>query len=196
MMDESQIIPGGSHFCRRWTRDGHSERVSWNNRCMVPSVNYYYIDFGFSALYNDPVTATSTDRRGQVQEAPELSKDGPYNPFKLDVYRLGFVFLQEAQVLYALRQTSRSESNYVLKAYPALYLFIPLCQKMILEDPELRLDASQSLSCFEEIVLGISPEQAIAPIRHNQEDRSVWRRETVPERIFQFIQSLLAPILF
>jgi serine/threonine protein kinase len=98
MMNETQIIPGGSHFCRPWSPDGLGKRVLWEDRCSVPHVDYYYIDFGFSSFYDDRDTATATDRRGQVQEAPELFKDVPYNPFKLDIYRLGFVFLQETQV--------------------------------------------------------------------------------------------------
>jgi hypothetical protein len=66
---------------------------------------------------------------------------------------------------------------------------------MMLEDPALRLDASQSLSYFEQIVLGISPEQVKVPIRHSQEDRSIWRRQTVSERVFRLIQSSIAAII-
>jgi hypothetical protein len=35
---------------------------------------------------------------GQVKTVPELSNLVPYNPFKTDVYQLGYTFLEVIQV--------------------------------------------------------------------------------------------------
>jgi hypothetical protein len=106
MMDE-QMILGGSHFCRPWTRDGNCP-VKWRHRCTIDSVRYFYIDFGEAATYADQDNAVAFGRKGQIKEVPEYSDDLTvgYNPFKKDVFCLGSTFLKVIQVtslLHSLR---------------------------------------------------------------------------------------------
>ena len=99
MMDESAVVPKGSHFVRPWTHDGCRNIISWRNRCAVAPIDYYYIDFGLSAQYhvgqND---ALSLGKYRQVKNVPEHSDIVPYNPFKADVYQLGYTILKVIQV--------------------------------------------------------------------------------------------------
>jgi serine/threonine protein kinase len=97
MMDESTVVPRGSHFCQPWTHDG-KESLTWRNRCTVPLVQYYYIDFGLSTWHQIGHNAVVLGRYGQVKTVPELSDTSPYNPFKADVYQLGCTLLEVIQV--------------------------------------------------------------------------------------------------
>ena len=62
-------------------------------------VHYHYIDFGLSANYaNGGRDALAIGMSGQVKTVPELSNVVPYNPFKTDVYQLGYTLLEVIQV--------------------------------------------------------------------------------------------------
>lgn len=100
MMDESAVIPGGTHFCRPWTHDGQQHIHTWCKRCIVASVNYYYIDFGLSSCHPGESlhNAVALGSLGQVKTVPELSDTVAYNPYKADVYQLGYTFLEVIQV--------------------------------------------------------------------------------------------------
>ena len=97
-MDEESVIPNRSHFCRPWTYDGLNRIKDWRDRCQV-AVNYYYIDFGLSDLYpNGSQNALAVGTSGQIKTVPELSNQVPYNPFKVDIYQLGYTFLTVIEV--------------------------------------------------------------------------------------------------
>jgi hypothetical protein len=99
MMDESRVIPKGSHFGRPDGHDGGFVNLTWRHRCSVAPVDYYYIDFGLSGWY--PMGKKTAARRGvvgQVKTVPELSDTVPYNPFEVDIYQLGHTILQVAEV--------------------------------------------------------------------------------------------------
>jgi hypothetical protein len=99
MMDESAVVPSGSHFCRPWTSDGSLQRISWRDRCTVTPTKYYYIDFGLSTWYRgDHPDIRVFGRSGQVKTVPELSETVLYDPSKVDVFRLGYTFLKVIEV--------------------------------------------------------------------------------------------------
>lgn len=99
MMDESRVIPKGSHFGRPESHDGTGYRLSWRHRCKVAPVSYFYIDFGLSTFWPDGHdTSTAVGVRGQLKRAPEFSGDVPYNLFKLDIYQLGYTIFEVATV--------------------------------------------------------------------------------------------------
>jgi hypothetical protein len=99
MMDESRVIPKGSHYARINSHDGVGYNLTWRHRCVVAPVDYYYIDFGLSASFPDgKETATNFGVVGQVKSVPELSDTVPYNPFQVDIYQLGFTILEVIEV--------------------------------------------------------------------------------------------------
>jgi hypothetical protein len=65
----------------------------------VAPVDYYYIDFGLSSWHpNSQDDAVSLGVIGQVKTVPKLSDTVPYNPFKVDIYQLGYTILEVIQV--------------------------------------------------------------------------------------------------
>jgi hypothetical protein len=99
MMDESRVVPKGSHFGCPWSHEGSGYDLTWCPRCSVAPVDYYYIDFGLSSWYpNGKETATSIGAVGQIKSVPELSDIVPYNPFQVDIYQLGYTILEVVEV--------------------------------------------------------------------------------------------------
>ncbi|KAJ7172959.1 kinase-like domain-containing protein [Mycena crocata] len=141
MMDETRVVPKGSHFIRDRTHRGHSRLFSWKNRCSVSPVDYHYIDLGLTFCF--PAGVDDARMRGYCgswrKEIPELSDTVPYNPFKVDICRLGLTVLE------------------VIKPYPALEIFVPLGQTMCDPDPSRRPTATTALHELDKLLAGIKP---------------------------------------
>jgi len=107
MMDETPVVPKGSHFARPYSHDGTDYNLTWQHRCRVAPFDYYYIDFGLSRWYPDGQdSALAIGVVGQVKTLPELSDTIPYNPFKVDIYQLGCTILEvNTQHLLYIRLT-------------------------------------------------------------------------------------------
>jgi hypothetical protein len=129
MMDESRVIPKGSHFGRPDGHDGGFVNLTWRHRCSVAPVDYYYIDFGLSGWYpRGKKTAARRGVVGQVKTVPELSDTVPYNPFEVDIYQLGHTILQVIEVRFMvvamamysciLLLTGVPRSSYVCASWP------------------------------------------------------------------------------
>lgn len=98
-MDETRVVPKRSHFCHPWTHDGVRANIMWRHRCTVAPVNYFYIDFGLSIWCSEGQEDTAAiGVFGQIKEVPELSDTVPYNPFKVDIYHLGYTILDIIKV--------------------------------------------------------------------------------------------------
>ncbi|KAJ7087951.1 kinase-like domain-containing protein [Mycena belliarum] len=139
MMEESRVVPKGSHFTDDKTHVGMYESFWWKERCSVGPVPYYYIDFGLSHHYPDGnAGALTIGRRRGFDEIPELSDTKPYNPFKVDIYQLGMTVLD------------------LVKTYPALDMFQPLGEKMCSKRPDDRPTPDEALQLFDGIVHGLS----------------------------------------
>lgn len=98
-MDESRVVPKGSHFARPDSHNGTWPNLTWRYRCKVAPVEYYYIDFGLASWW--PGGKGIAHRRGvcgQYKDAPELSHTVDYNPFPLDIYQLGKTILEVSRV--------------------------------------------------------------------------------------------------
>jgi serine/threonine protein kinase len=92
VIEESRLIPKGSHWCNPDSHSGFpGDFFSWKNRCSLrPAVQYYYIDFGLSKHFpggKESARITATLRTFPM--IPELSLTVPYNPFYVDVFQLG-----------------------------------------------------------------------------------------------------------
>ena len=108
MMDESRVVPAGSHFMRPYGHDGVNFNLTWKHRCTVAPVQYFYIDFGLSGWYpQGHESATAVGVAGQIKDLPEFSSSAPYNLFKLDIGQLGRTILRVIQV-------NNSSHNHVL----------------------------------------------------------------------------------
>jgi hypothetical protein len=63
-------------------------------------VKYYYVDYGISSYF-----APGSQRElvvgiaGRDQDVPELSKNVPYDPFKVDIFSIGNVLRGEFQAV-------------------------------------------------------------------------------------------------
>ncbi|KAF8217735.1 kinase-like domain-containing protein [Mycena galopus ATCC 62051] len=147
MMDESRVVPRGSHFCYPKTHDGYRGSFAWENRCSVGPVDYYYIDFGLSMYYpKGRDTALTTGTLRNFRTIPELSETVPYNPFKVDVFQLGLTMAN------------------VIKDYPDLHIFSPVANRMMSTNPSDRPEPAQSLQEFNSIVARFSPKKLGSPI--------------------------------
>ncbi|KAF8217734.1 kinase-like domain-containing protein [Mycena galopus ATCC 62051] len=147
LMDETRVVPRGSHFCYPKTHTGYFGVFSWENRCSVSPVDYYYIDFGLSMHYpagKDTASWTGTLRT--FPTIPELSRTVPCNPFKVDIFQLGLTMAN------------------VIKEYPALRAFRPVAKRMMRTNPSERPEPAQSLQEFNSIVERMSPDKLRAPI--------------------------------
>jgi hypothetical protein len=99
MVDESQVVPKGSHFVFPVSHDEINYNLCWRHRCTVTPVDYFYIDFGLSMWHQDGhENATAIGVIGQLKDIPELSATVPYNPFKLDICQLGRTILEVIEV--------------------------------------------------------------------------------------------------
>ncbi|KAJ7158155.1 kinase-like domain-containing protein [Mycena filopes] len=142
MMEESRVVPKGSHFIKTRSHDGTSDTFQWTNRCAVDALQYYYIDFGISVHFPEGTTNPSTTGllRG-FEEIPELSYTVPYNPFKVDAYQFGMMI------------------RTMIKTYPALATFRLLEEKMCSQIPDERPTPREALALLEEIARGMSKSQ-------------------------------------
>ncbi|KAJ6597799.1 hypothetical protein DFH09DRAFT_903879 [Mycena vulgaris] len=145
IMDEVRVVPKGSHFITERTHTGHSRLFSWNNRCSVSPVDYYYIDFGLTFYYPAGVNdATMVGYYGSWRKPiPELSATIPYNPFKVDVCRLGMT---------------------ILDPYPALEDLAPLGKIMCDPDPSRRPTPTEALAMLDSLRAGMRPGLLRKPI--------------------------------
>ncbi|RDB20053.1 hypothetical protein Hypma_013004 [Hypsizygus marmoreus] len=153
MLDASNIVPNGFHFIRRATEDG-VKPIKELERWSVRPVKYYFIDFELSTKY--PAGAThvmDVGFLGQDKSVPEMSLTVPYNPFKVDVYQLGNVFLG------------------IVDKYDDLEQFRPLCLAMTEQDPALRPSAAAALQQFEAVVRSLTTADL---------ERRIWFRHLDP----------------
>ncbi|KIM88362.1 hypothetical protein PILCRDRAFT_255096 [Piloderma croceum F 1598] len=162
MMDETRVVPKRSHFVRPYSHDGTDYNLTWHHRCRVAPVDYYYIDFGLSGWYpygHDSALAIGVC--GQIKTVPELSDMIPYNPFKVDIYQLGYTILE------------------VVSEYRDLQMFKPLAEAMMSAAPSDRPTASSALAQFETIA---------SSIKRRKLRIRIWRKnDTLLQRFLRYI---------
>ncbi|KDR84181.1 hypothetical protein GALMADRAFT_56099 [Galerina marginata CBS 339.88] len=99
MMDAKSIVPTGWHFVSHFCEPDGMTRISPLDR-KSHSVRYYFI--GFGSCYHIPPNQAPLvrDIGGNDDDVPELFTGKPYDPYKLDVYTLGNIFLKELYQKY------------------------------------------------------------------------------------------------
>ncbi|KAJ6621031.1 kinase-like domain-containing protein [Mycena sp. CBHHK59/15] len=139
MMDETRVVPAGSHFLRPRTHSGFIHLFRWNNRCSVGPVDYYYIDFGLSMHFpGGHATASTVGTLRTFPTIPELSKTESYNPFKVDVYQLGLTMQKSIETYWALSD------------------FRPVAAAMMNPNPQNRPTPAESLAQLNSIAARMS----------------------------------------
>ncbi|KAJ7445166.1 kinase-like domain-containing protein [Mycena galericulata] len=152
MMDESRVVPKGSHFSHDRTHTGFFGLFTWNNRCTVGPVDYYYIDFGLSLHFpNGKDTALYLATLRTFPTIPELSQTVPYNPFQVDIYQMGLTMHQ------------------LIDTYPDLDDFRPVADTMTVEDPKARPTPADALKHLRETAT------AMPPLKLSEQ---IWEKET------------------
>ncbi|KAF8217736.1 hypothetical protein K438DRAFT_1795553 [Mycena galopus ATCC 62051] len=151
IMDETRVVPHGSHVSYPKAHDGYRGVFSSENRCSVGPIDYYYIDFGLSRHYSKGKdTALMMGTLRTFPTIPELSETVPYNPFKVAVFQLG---LPMANVIK-----------------PALRVFYPVADRMMSTNPPDCPEPAQSLQEFNSIVNRMSPKKLRSPILGKEGD--------------------------
>jgi hypothetical protein len=181
MMDETHIVPKGSHFARPESHDGTHYNLTWRHRCTVAPVDYYYIDLGLSSWWpQGPEHAAILGISGQYKDVPELSRTVPYNPFKVDIYQLGRTILEVVKVSYGTQILLPLKTHISCnQKYPDLHMFCPLAHSMMCPNPNDRPTASATLEHLELIVSSMS--------RRSLRKR-IWRAEdTFSERLSRLL---------
>ena len=181
MMDETRVVPKGSHFVRPYSHDGTDYNLTWHHRCRVSPVDYYYIDFGLSGWYpygHDSALAMGVC--GQVKTVPELSDTIPYNPFKVDIYQMGYTILEVVSVsgMSSYKQP-HFDLQYDNQEYRDLQMFKPLAEAMMSAAPSDRPTASSALAQFESIA---------SSIKRRKLRTRIWRKsDTLLQRFLRYI---------
>ncbi|KAJ6554572.1 kinase-like domain-containing protein [Mycena capillaripes] len=157
VMDESRVIPNGSHFARPDTHTGFYGLFSWNNRCTVSPVQYFYIDFGLSLCYPEgKETAEVYGTLRTFPTIPELSNTVPYNPFMVDIFQLGLTIRK------------------LINTYPDLEDFRPVADAMTATNPKDRPTPEASLAHLRGIASAIEPSKLSAQIW--EKNTSLWKK--------------------
>ncbi|KAJ7128829.1 kinase-like domain-containing protein [Mycena crocata] len=147
MMDETLVVPAGSHFMMPRTHSGFPKLFRSNNRCAVGPVNYYYIDFGLSLYFpNGQATALTSDGLRNFEMIPEMSGTKPYNPFKVDIFQLGLVMQK------------------LIQTYAPLRHFAPVAAAMMAPNPQGRPAPRESLIHLKSIAAKMSSRAMDAPM--------------------------------
>ncbi|KAJ6554567.1 kinase-like domain-containing protein [Mycena capillaripes] len=157
VMDESRVIPNGSHFAQPDTHTGFYGLFSWNNRCTVSPVQYFYIDFGLSLYYpQGKDTAETCGSLRTFPTIPELSDTVPYNPFTVDIFQLGLTIRK------------------LINTYPDLEDFRPVADAMTATNPKDRPTPQASLAHLRDIASAIEPSKLSAQMW--EKNTSLWKK--------------------
>ncbi|KAL5513661.1 hypothetical protein ACEPAH_4060 [Sanghuangporus vaninii] len=138
MMDARDLFPDGVHPDPLWSALLHDRYVVARSlrRSDVKTVKYYFIDFGISSYFDDPLEprlVTGID--GRDQEVPELDLERPYDPFAVDVYTLGNTY-----------------NELFRQKYSNLGFLYPLVEQMTEKSPENRPTAEEALALFRKLL--------------------------------------------
>jgi hypothetical protein len=97
MMDGSGMYPEGFHPVRQHLDPSAKIEVVPMTRTMAKP-KYYLIDFDGSVWFPADMPGkfrTATGKHGADDEVPEMSQNGPYDPFKVDIFQFGNVLKKE-----------------------------------------------------------------------------------------------------
>ncbi|KAJ7199353.1 hypothetical protein B0H12DRAFT_1165383 [Mycena haematopus] len=156
MMDALRIIPRGWHFSAPWSHCGTKVGIKSKPRSAVGPIDYYVIDYGLAEKFFDvlPEDVLDVGRYGQDKTVPELSETVPYNPFKVDIYQLGYVIMK------------------LVETYEGLEIFRNLAENMTRKNPDERPTASECVKLFYDLMSTISEDTPVHMLASSDSDDS------------------------
>ena len=94
MIDPTGLFPKGFHPSQPELTADAKSKVKYIRRSDLKALpRYYFIDFGISSWFHpEERERLVLGTFGLDRDAPELSNEVPYDPFKLDVFVLGNMF--------------------------------------------------------------------------------------------------------
>ncbi|TRM61134.1 hypothetical protein BD626DRAFT_406224, partial [Schizophyllum amplum] len=134
MMNSDELLPGGFHFASPYCTPAGRYGLVFRDRAEVRPIQYFAVDMGLSSCLPSRRSLV-TGVFGQDRTVPELSWDIPYDPFKVDIYQLGQVILQD-----------------MVNVYNDLEFLRPLAAVMTHEDPLYRPDIDEAIAVFQKTV--------------------------------------------
>ncbi|TDL21677.1 hypothetical protein BD410DRAFT_724031 [Rickenella mellea] len=132
MHDGIQLYPDGVHPVSRRMNSAYTEYARTLRRADIPTIKYYFTDFGLSTHFKDPNQPRLV--RGDVaadRDVPEISNIVPYDPFRVDIFTLGNVYKKE-----------------FLDRYSNLEFIRPLVSEMMQRNPLERPTAEEARDRF------------------------------------------------
>ncbi|KAF8978552.1 kinase-like domain-containing protein [Cyathus striatus] len=135
MMDARPIFPNGWHFVADDCGPDGFRPLRPLHRTDNP-VRYFFIDFGLSHRYLPGESPYVLDAGGRDSEVPELTHEGPWDLYKIDVFTVGNMFYHDLLEVGYKRRFS---------VYCGLDFLQPLIKCMKHPDPQSRFNAKKSL---------------------------------------------------
>ncbi|KAH9973840.1 kinase-like domain-containing protein [Lactifluus volemus] len=129
LMDATHMFPLGFHPVKNLFLFDFSAPAPIISRRRA-GVKYYFIDYGISSYFpaEEPLPHRVVGLAGRDQDVPELSDKVSYDPFKVDIFTVGNVLLQE-----------------LCHKYSNLHFFRPLIMSMMQRNPDNRPSAEEAL---------------------------------------------------
>lgn len=154
MMSTDAIYPEGFHP-RRPTRtyDAKNYSKQMRRRDVASKIKYYFIDFGISSHFEDDTRhrmVTGID--GLDRDVPELHENIPYDPFSVDIFILGNVYMKK---FLQVRTTPKQNQHALTSAeqeFENVSFLKPLVDIMTAKEPSERPTAQGALDMFHIIV--------------------------------------------
>ncbi|TDL21672.1 hypothetical protein BD410DRAFT_723967 [Rickenella mellea] len=132
MHDGIQLYPDGVHPAAVGMNPTYTGYARTLRRADVPSIKYYFTDFGLSTHFKHPNQSRLV--LGGIaadEDVPELSNTIPYDPFRVDIFTLGNVYKKE-----------------FLKCYSNLEFLRLLVKEMTRRNPRKRPTAAEARDRF------------------------------------------------
>ncbi|TDL22815.1 hypothetical protein BD410DRAFT_747977, partial [Rickenella mellea] len=132
--DSKDLFPHGCHPQKN-SLNADCTWTSYPRKRSQAHIRYTFVDFGLSAWYeSEKERVPEVAPWGQDRSAPELSRDVPYDGFKLDVYCMGNLM-----------------RHWVEQTWHNMEYLRPLVEMMTRRGPKDRLSAADALAIFGKI---------------------------------------------
>ena len=174
MMDARPIYPQGWHFKANICAPDGVTFVTPLARIDHP-VRYYFIDYGVSHRFVPGQSHLVLDWGGRDADVPELKKLQPYDPFKVDVFTVGNVFLKDFYQVSAHSPCYSHCQFTIPEKYLGLEFLADLVKFMMNDNPANRPSSQMALEKWCKIKAGLNPTTARWRLRKPD--------ETVGERV-------------
>jgi serine/threonine protein kinase len=127
LMDATHMFPLGFHPVKNLFLFDFSAPAPIISRRRA-GVKYYFIDYGISSYFpaEEPLPHRVVGLAGRDQDVPELSDKIPYDPFKVDIFTVGNVLLQElCHVRFSQSHPTQTSPNFMPRNIQIYTSFAP-----------------------------------------------------------------------